>query len=151
MECLNNSSVATEMAYFPSKSTISLQNNFVNLSKACVDCDSSNMNHYSFGYKVYLCQECAQVHDLYLGKYSSGSQSRYQKSSHCPLIELEDPISDLNASFNKEYESFLPQFYQKLGHKTPQVCYLLLCYRPCVSSVSSILTELQREFYWNLK
>ena len=99
-----------------------LQNTSIDPPNACVDCGCSDVRYYSFGYKVHLCKECAHLHDLYLGKYSSSTQLRYSKSCECLLVSLEKSFEDQNLSFNKEFELFLPEFFQKMGHKTPQVC-----------------------------
>ena len=108
------------MTFSPSKSTIFVPKNLRNSPKVCVDCNANDANYYSYAYKVYLCVECAKIHDAYLGKYDLDAQRRY----HCPLLRAEVG-HDENYHFNREFEEFLPEFFQKMGTRTPQVSSIL--------------------------
>ena len=105
-----------------SKSTIFIPNNLIDKPKFCVDCGASDVNHYSYGNGVYLCMECAKIHDNHLNKYNPNNRTRYSKSCNCSLVDLRDSLENPNVLFNKEFERFLPEFFQKMGAKTPQVC-----------------------------
>lgn len=108
------------MTFSPSKSTIFVPKNLRNSPKICVDCSATDANYYSYAFKVYLCSECAKIHDTYLGKYDLEAQLRY----HCPLLQVEDSYNE-NYYFNREFEEFLPEFFQKMGARTPEVSSIL--------------------------
>ena len=83
----------------------------------CADCNAENPNYFNPNYEIFVCRECAQIHESIICKKGHLKSVRVDTMS---TDKQQQAVSaEGNVKVNGKLERFLPVYYPKQGESTP--------------------------------
>ena len=83
----------------------------------CADCNSDNPNFFNPNHQIFVCRECAQIHETL--SYQKGRLKSVRLDTMSKDKQQQAIVAEGNISVNGKLERFLPVYFPKQGEATP--------------------------------